>query len=269
MIAQTDARGGFIFTNLGPGNYYLEAVGDTRLYDPVTEQVMIVRGARVTLTLYLREKRAGAPETRPGGTVSAVDIDQGVPEAAKNEFERGAKLSAEGKPEKAIEHLKKAVEIHPNYSAARSELGVQYLKLKRHGEATEHLNTAIEINPKAFSPKLYLGIALIELKKYPEAVASLNEAIGLNGTQPDAHLYLGIAYLGAGDFTAAEQALTKALALGGEKYALPHYYAAYVHIKKGNRQDAIKELSSYVKKAPDGERAAHARTLMERLKTGS
>ncbi|HVF88383.1 MAG TPA: carboxypeptidase-like regulatory domain-containing protein, partial [Pyrinomonadaceae bacterium] len=40
----TDRNGEFRFTNLAEGIYFVEAVGDGKLYEPVTQQVELVRG---------------------------------------------------------------------------------------------------------------------------------------------------------------------------------------------------------------------------------
>src|SRR5882672_3161248 len=44
LVLYTDTNGGFIFTNLRAATYYIEAAGDPKAYDPVVEQVRLLRG---------------------------------------------------------------------------------------------------------------------------------------------------------------------------------------------------------------------------------
>src|SRR5215510_6211155 len=76
MAVFTDSTGKFVFSNLAPGTYYLEAISDVNLYDPGSEQVRLGRGVRASLTIYLREK----DRTRSGklaGVVSVHEIEIG------------------------------------------------------------------------------------------------------------------------------------------------------------------------------------------------
>src|SRR5947207_8990471 len=50
MMGFTDNNGGFTFNNLRAGNYSLEVVGDTKLYDASTEQLFLLHGASISAT---------------------------------------------------------------------------------------------------------------------------------------------------------------------------------------------------------------------------
>ncbi|HSE98349.1 MAG TPA: tetratricopeptide repeat protein, partial [Blastocatellia bacterium] len=145
----TDNNGGFSFKNLRAGNYSIEATGDTKLYDPASEKVRLIRGGRVHLVLHLKEKDTSA-EKKPGSVISVAEVDQSVPAQAKQAYDKATRLAHEGRHEEAITEYKQAIARHPAYLVAHNDLGVQYLKLKRHAEAAEHFEAAIEINPKAF-----------------------------------------------------------------------------------------------------------------------
>ena len=261
----TDNKGRFIFLNVTDGTYSLEVEGDSALYDPVSQEVRIIYGAHPGLIITLKEK-AGAAKRLNTNVISAAEIDQQVPDAARKEFEKGAQLSGRGKIEDAIERFKKALAIYPNYLMARNNLGVQYLKLGKWPEASEQFEAAIEIDSKAFNPRLNLAIALIEQKKYPQAVESLNQTISIDSSLPAAHLYLGIASLGVEEIDQAQRELSTALSLGGAQYSLAHFYLALVYMKKGERQPAISELNSYLEKTPNGEKVPRAKQLLEKLK---
>lgn len=261
----SDNNGGFGFPNLVEATYTIEVSGDSKLYETVSQEVRLFRGSIVRVLINLKAKST-APPNKTGGVVSAAEIDPNVPGPAKKEYEKGIKLAQEGKLDEAIARFKQAIAIYSNYLMARNDLGVQYLKLKRTTEAAQEFEAAIEINPKAFNPRLNLGIVLVEQKKYTDALDQLRLAASIDSSSPAAHLYLGIALVETDEIDTALRELSSALSMGGLEYAIAHYYLAHVHMKKGQREEAISALNTYLEKSPKGEQSARARELLDQLK---
>jgi tetratricopeptide (TPR) repeat protein len=261
----TDTNGAFNFYSLREGNYSLEAAGDSKVYEATYEQVRLARGARVELVIHLREKAQPEGTGPVGDVVSASEIDKGIPQPALTEFKLAHKLLREGKQQEAIDRFKRAIEIYPEYLMARNDLAVQYLNLKWFREATEQLEAAIEVAPKAFNPRLNLGIALLAQKRFSEAIDHLRQAVATDSSRAAGHMYLGVALLETDELESATGELAKAFSIGGDEYSVVHFYQARLHLKRGDRESAIRELQSYLAKAPDGEYAAVARSLLARL----
>lgn len=264
LTTYTDNKGRFSFQSISDGTYSVAVEGET-LYESVTQEVRVFYGNSNPLVITLREK-GGATSKSATNVVSVAELDQQVPDAAKKEFERGVELSGKGKFQDAVERFKKAIAIYPNYLTARNNLGVQYLKLGKWPEAAEQFERAIEINPKGLGLRQNIAIALIEQKKYVQAIVHLNQALSIDSSSPAAHLYAGIASLGVDEIDQAERELSKALSLGGEDYSNAHFFLALVHMKRGERDPAVRELKAYLEKLPNGEKAARARQLLEKLK---
>lgn len=264
IMLYTDTNGFFSFENLRPATYAVEIAGDPKTYEAIVEQVRLMRGMRVNLTMQLRFKNEEVA-TNTGGVVAVGEVDQEVPAPAKKEFDKGVQLVGQGKSQEAIESFKRAIDIYPTYLMARNDLGVQYLTLKRFDEAVEQFESAIEINAKAFNPRLNLGIAMVEKRKFSEGMDQLLQAVSLNSSSPAAHLYIGIASVEMDDLDTAARELTKAQSLGGPEYAVAHFYRGCLHMKKGERDEAISELNSYLTKQPNGPLAKKAKSLLEEL----
>ncbi len=264
MTLYTDTNGNFSFGNLRPGTYYVEAISENNIYEPTSEQVRLQRGMRLSLVIPLRE-RAPVAGKKPGAVVSVAELDPDVPAAAKKEYDRATGLANSGKAEEAIEAYKKALSIYPNYLVAHNDLGVQYLNIKKIAEAAEEFGAAIEINSKAFNPRLNIGIAFVEQEKFLDAIEHLNQAISLDSSAPAPRLYLGIASAETDELVVAERELSVALSTGGPEYVIARYYLAQVHMKKGNRAQAVSELKAYLAQSPEGVLATRARKLLEKL----
>ena len=266
VTSYTDSKGEFSFRNLREGIYYIEIRGDSSLYEPVREEVRLIRAGRVYLSIALRE-RSDTSNKESVGIVSAAEFDQKVPSAAKKEFEKATKLVEHGKMLEAIERLKQAIFVYPDYLMARNNLGARYLKLNRLDEAVEQFKAAIEINPKAFNPNLNLGIVLIHQNKYSEAIQRLSELRSIDVSEPAGYYYLGFALLKVAQLELSEQQFRKALEFGSAEYLVAHYYLAHIHLQRGERDKAIEELRRYLKNDPHSAYAAQTRQLLERLES--
>ncbi len=264
MTLYTDSNGGFTFGNLRSGTYFVEATSESTSYEPSSEQVRLQRGMRVTLIISLKEK-PGAVGKKPGGVVSVAELDPNVPSAAKKEYDRATVLANSGKVEESIAAYKKALSIYPTYLVAHNDLGVQYLNLKKPADAADEFGAALEINPKAFNPRLNMGIALVEQDKFLDAIEHLNQAVSIDSSAPAARLYLGIASAETDELEAGERELGLALSSGGPEYVIARYYLAVIHMKKGKRDEAVRELKAYLEKSPEGALATRARQLIKTL----
>ncbi|MFL6275042.1 MAG: tetratricopeptide repeat protein [Blastocatellia bacterium] len=266
MAGFTDNNGSFTFSNLRAGNYNIEVVGDAKLYEPTTEQVLLPRGASITVTIALREKSATAEKKPAGNVVSAAESDEKVPEAARKEYERATRLVSDGKLAESVEAFKRALAIFPNYLRAHNDLGAQYLKLKQLDAAVAEFEAALDINPKVFNPRLNLGIAHLERNNLSEALEQFTQAISLDSSSASAHLYLGVALEKTDELASAERELRSALSLGGQPFAVAHFHLAQVQMKKGDKEQTVNELTLFLKESPDNELAGRARRILDELK---
>jgi len=265
-VRYTDRHGEFRFINVREGTYHIEVDGDPNLFQPVTQEVSVGRGANVNVTIYLQEKDLSFRTASPG-VVSTVDLNQRPPVQARKQYERALGVIAKGDPKKGIEHLIQAIAIYPDYLAARNDLGVQYLKLKQFDQAAEQFEVNLKRDPKYFDSRLNLGLVLVELKKYSDAIDQFNQAISIDSARPAAHLWLGIALLQSNELRGAERELMKTLMIGDPEFSVAHYYLAHVRLRRGDHKEAMYELRAYLEKAPSGEQSTDARHLLEKLKT--
>ena len=257
MSAVTDNDFRFRFSNLNAG-YYTVVVDAGEQYEIVRESVPIDKETSrtprvVTVPIYLRPKGSGPA---PASTAFA-----GVPRPAVELYEKGLQASQKGDSKKAVEHLTKAVEIHPQFAQALNELGVQYLKLGQPEKAAGALSSAIKVVPDEFSPRLNYGIALLNQKKFAEAEEQLRMALKKNDKAPTAHMYLGIVLMSQNNLDEAEKELLAAINSKSSEVNTAHRYLGGVYWGKRDYKRAADELETYLKlfpKAPDAERTRAA-----------
>lgn len=252
----TNSDGAFRFTGINTG-YYTIIVDAGEEYEVFRERVDIERGngyspRSVQIPVYLQLKGAGP---KPTGVVNAAFAN--VPKSAIDLYTKASEAAAKGDNKKAIEFLTKAIEIHPNFALALSELGVQYLKTSQADKAAANLEAALKINPNDVRAKLNYGIALLSLKKLDEAEKMLREVTKQNDALPTAHMYLGIVLISQKRLADAEQELVKATASKSVEVAQAHRYLGGIYWGKRKFKKAVDELETYLRLVPnasDGEK---------------
>lgn len=261
----TDKHAEFRFLNLSEGEYYIQVIADEKRFEPVTQTVRLARSQVAMLTINLRNKEMIATRGPGAAMVSTSELSQTVPDAARKEFIQGVKLAEKGDLAGAIEHLRRAVVIYPEYTAAHNNLGAQYLKRKELDLATEHFRLALRNDPKYFNSVFNLALVMLERHEHLSAIAQLNQAIAIDSSRAAPHMFMGIALIDVNELPGAERALSKALILGGTDYAVAHYYLAQVHLKNKSEEQAKTSLKAYLQEAPKGEFAGEAKDLLSRL----
>jgi tetratricopeptide (TPR) repeat protein len=270
-----DADGAFSFRNLAPGSYTIVVeAGDD--YEPARESVFIdgqsnlgrrmsvpMPPRTVTVPIHLQPKRTVKIGPKPGVLNVAL---ANVPKDAANFYTQAAAAAQAGETKKAIEHLKSAISIYPEFTLALNELGVQYLKLGQVDKAVGVLAAAVKYAPDAFSPRLNYGIALLEKREFAAAEVELRKALKINDASRHAHLYLGITLISLQNYDEAEQELKRASTTGGDSISLAHYYLGGLYWRKEDYQRAVTELETYLRLAPNAPNAERVRETIKQLR---
>jgi len=262
----TNNSGEFQLRNLSEGIYYVEAEMPRSNFETVTRRVELGRGLMVDLVMELKEKK-DAILNPIGKVVSAAELRQAVPSAAKKQYELGLKFVSKGNYQQAAAHFQEALTIYPEYLAARNDLGAQYLKLKRLDEAQEHFEIVLRADPKNFNAKFNMGLVQVERRNYTEALVLLNQAVVIDSSRPVTRLWIGIAKLEMGDLETAESELTRALIMGGEECVAAHYHLARIYMTRGDLTEATRSVRSYIQLAPRGEFITEAKELARQIDT--
>lgn len=264
LTVMTDSNGSFSFMGLAPGSYTI--VIESEDYETARESVYIDTDARsrrgvntisaprvYTVMVYLQLKRAKT--TEKAGVINAALAN--VPQQARDLYRQALEASQGGNHQRAVELLKGAVSLYPEFALAFNELGTQYLRLGRPGEAAEALRSALKYSPDNFNVLLNYGIALLNKKEFAEAETQLRLALRQKEYSPLAHMYLGIALINLRKYEEAESSLSRAITAGGEGLSLVHYYLGGIYWRKREYKRAAEQLEKYLQlspKAPDAEK---------------
>ncbi len=275
----TDLSGRFSFPGLGRGTYQLTAEGDGVTFETtsVYAEISAFGSAPQSFTQDIQLRPIRNKPASQAGVINA--FTQAVPEAARQALEVGLKLAEDGKTKAAVENMRKAIQIFPDYFDAHLQLGNTFLKTEQFSDAIAELDRAREINPNDERAYQSFGLLLMKQKNYPVAVAVFGEAARLNPSNPMNAVMRATALIhqaasvseGSGEdrsllLSRAELALSQASTLSQDKLKPDSVTLALFYEMKGEPERAAGELESYLRKSPQAKNAPAIQQEIKRLR---
>jgi tetratricopeptide (TPR) repeat protein len=266
----TSDNGTFIFRRLRDGTYYL-TINPGKEYESISETVQLdsgsirnSRGQLITLQIQLKPKVAAS--ARPAVTNAEF---VGIPQAALELYFKALVASRARDHKKAIDDLKEAISIYPEFALAFNEMGAQYMLLNQLDKAATALQSAKRLAPELFLPYLNYGYLLLQQKKYEEAQAELQLATEKNDNSVVAHLYRAKALLRLERADEAERELQRSIAIGGDESNLAHRYLGALYMERHDYPRAIDHLETYLRLTPNAQDANQIREIIKGLRVES
>jgi cytochrome c-type biogenesis protein CcmH/NrfG len=265
QFATTDGNGAFTFSRLRSGTYYVVVEAGAE-YESAGDTVDIMSsasntGSTITIQITLQPKQSAKQTT---GLVDASMAE--APEAPLKLYKEAISSVQAGKREKAIEQLKSALSIYPDFMLAFNEMGVQYIKLQKWDKAAASLRSALKLAPDEFAPNLNYGIVLLQTKDFTGAATAFKQALRKDGSSAAAHFYYGQALTWMGSYDSAEHELQQAIGLGGDGMIEAYRLLGAVYIEKRNNQRAAEELEKYLGLLPRAKDADKIREIIKQLR---
>ena len=224
-------------------------------------------------------------------------------EKAELHLRMGTSLLENASYPQALSELLKAEQFDDSNPVIQNNLGLTYFARDRFELAEKHLRKAIELKPDYTDAKNNLGRVLIEENKFPEAEKFLHEAMqDLTFTSPEKPvLNLGLSAFRQKKFRPAKALLLKALeyqrsnCLGQTLYGRslfelkefanaassldravgfcqngqgdePQYFGALAYYQLGESRKAIARLEEIIRIYPNGRYRDRARTMLETMR---
>ncbi len=179
-----------------------------------------------------------------------------APSEARNAFDRGRKLVAEGRREEARNAFGTAVRLYPRFAMAWFELAALDDARGLPDEAAREYRQAIEADPVFISPYLRLANAAIHRNQWDQAAEYAARVIALDPENfPDAYLIHAVGSITQRRFDAAETSARNAMRLdtSGE-FPRAEYVLGLALLARGDEAGARRHLTHYLEidpKAPD------------------
>jgi tetratricopeptide (TPR) repeat protein len=264
---QSDAHGRFRFRRVLAGTYtlavYVPERGETRRTIEVGPGVAD-RG-RVAIRVEIADARIETEDSpRRRAVISTRELS--IPDRARKEYLEAQKSLSRREIAEAIVHLRRAVEIAPQYSAAWNHLGTIAYQSRQFADAERYFRTSLEQDRKAFEPLVNLGGVLLTLGKLDEALEFNLEATLDRPRDALANSQLGMTYFAVNNLTLAQKYLETAKRLDPAHFSHPQLTLAEVHLRRNEQGLAADELEEFLAHHPDWPKAREMRVTIAKLR---
>jgi tetratricopeptide (TPR) repeat protein len=263
----TDGEGRFGFNALY-ANVYHVVINDDH-YQPVDVKVELKPDIQpiyvVQIILALRNAPSAAKSQ--SSTVSAEDLSA-YPKDAVKEFQRGVKAEAEGKADDAIAHYRKAIKEAPGFAMAHNNLGSLYTAKSDFVPAQKEFEESIRLSPGDSKAYFNMGNLMLLAGKLDQVDRYLQEGFRRQPDSAFGFFVKGTALERTGKLPEAETALQRALELD-PKMPRPHLQLVNLYLREQKSAQAMAQLRSFLRVAPNDPLAPKARDVLQKLEQGA
>ena len=200
-----------------------------------------------------------------GASVSKNNLD--APPNARKRYESGESAAAKGKWPQAEEQFRAALGIYPQYASAWSELGRALQQQKRLNEAADALNKAREADPQYIKPVAQLAEIAGLQQRWEDEMRLSQQVLKMHPVGfTTAYFSYAQAAFHMGSPEESEKVIREAIRLDIDAQCPESMVLlGMIFEKQGNGPDAAVEYKDYLKLAPHGPEAEHAKEALARL----
>jgi choline-sulfatase len=176
-----------------------------------------------------------------------------------------------GQFQRAVGVYQQAIDLRLGTDQIYSRLGKDYLRLHQLDKAVDAMARASEINPTDLDNLRNLGTADLELHRVDDAERAFKAITLQNDRYAAAYNGLGLVAIQRGDAALARRNFEKATAVGPEEVE-PLLNLGLLCQKTGNRDEALRYFTAFLKKAPRqeyGHLFADVRAAIQELRGGA
>lgn len=259
----TSDHGAFRFARLAAGQYtvaaFVPGYGEKRITIDVGPSTADPRGR---FEFKMRLDDAALPQAH--ATVSAADL--AIPDRARKQYVEANKRLGKHDVKGAVEHLERAVELAPGFTAAWNHLGTIAYQTRRYADAERYFRKALTTDPAAYEPLVNLGGVLLTLDKIDEAYQYNLYAALKHPADALANSQLGMNYFGLGKMELAEKYLLEARRLDPAHFSHPQLLAAEIYLRREEYGKAADQLDDFLHHHPDWPEAVRMRETIVKLR---
>ncbi len=237
------------------GGYRCESVD---LYPPPSARV-----ARFSVEL---KPPVPAPQAERLHMVSKSDLV--IPEKARREFGKCMEERRNGNIAGALRHLERALDIHPEYPEALTNLGAAYHLAGDYVRAIQLFEQVTEIAPEMYAGWLNLGVTLLVSGDAHRALQAEMRALTLRPDDPFVLYQVGLCYYMLAEFGAARRYLRRVIELDPCSATYPHVYLARIALAENQPDEAKSLIRQVLELHPHSPWPPGMKEVVERINNG-
>jgi eukaryotic-like serine/threonine-protein kinase len=142
-----------------------------------------------------------------------------------------------GRGDEAVAEAKRGLQIDQISTGLNGNLGSVFVYTHQWDKAIEQLRTAIDLDPNYWFDHYYLGRAYEQKRRFPEAIAAFKQGLSLGGVT-EVWSSLGHAYAVAGNRAEAQKVIAHLKELSVHEYVAPYNFAV-IYAGLGDKDESF------------------------------
>jgi tetratricopeptide (TPR) repeat protein len=187
------------------------------------------------------------------------------PEEARREMSAAQSAYFDGDLETELAHLKRAVEIFPDYVHAWNNLGVHYREIGNYNSAIACFKKATDRDPSFFAAWINLSGAHFVNEQRSEALAAGLRALELRPDSAPANQLVAMSYFHLREYEKAKVYFERHMALDPEAAESSQLYLAYISTVQKDYKGAQAYIREFLKLHPNFNQWPRLRSLSDLL----
>jgi len=188
-----------------------------------------------------------------------------VPKDASKEYERAVKDIQNNKPEAALPHLQKAVELYDKYAAAWNAIGQLYLGRNLVEKAEKAFEKAVEADADYIPPWISLATIQIQDREWEKGVETARKVLALDPDVGFASFLEAVGNFNLNHLEEAERNAQEAEKAPHANNPQVHALLAQIYMQKQDYPQAADHMRSYLKESPDGQYAEQMKKDLDEI----
>lgn len=185
-----------------------------------------------------------------------------IPESA---FSKGDALYKQEKYAEALQEYQNVLTENPDLYQAHDKIGLCHYRLDDYENAIEAFKLMLEKEPQSKDTLINLSDIYFEKGDLEKGMKYFKQLDEKTLTDPGTFYNIGILLFKNGQIDLAIDYLQKCLALDPNSID-GHYQLGLANLNKGNMEEVKKNLAKVIELAPESEKAALAKTMLENIK---
>jgi tetratricopeptide (TPR) repeat protein len=203
--------------------------------------------------------------SRDEGSISLSQMK--VPGKARRILDKAFEAFHKARIDEAFSLVQKALGECPNYAKALTLRGILNMQKGDTKDAQPDLEKAVQLDYGDDTGFVALAALYNNTGDYDRAQQTLDHGMTLNPKSWQANMEMARAQIGKRDFGAAIRSLDRAQSFAPPDMSLLHLFRAQAFIGLKDRDNAVKELQTYLGKEPTGTNSDQARRILAQLTT--
>jgi tetratricopeptide (TPR) repeat protein len=202
---------------------------------------------------YKASLKIAAPQTMPDSVGRyTIKLEQlKVPDKAKQELDHSLQAVVRGYAQEELAHLRRAIEIAPNFMEALNNLGVYYHLQGDEESAIPYFARVTELEPEIPIGWSNLSGALVASGKYEEAIKASLRGLAISPDSTSLNSQAGLCNYRLHRYSEAEKYFTKALQLDPASADFPMLNLARIALIEHRTEDAEAYINLFRKLHPN------------------